>query len=128
MYTLKNENTACRFADQEAVMINTDTSAYYSLNQTGSFVLRELISSGRSVAEIADDMESHFGIDRAKLESDIRDIIGRLESDDLISKAGDKATSSEPIDGGNDVGLPRTYEKPVLERHGELEQLILSGE
>ncbi len=128
MYTLKNENTACCFVDQEAVMINTETSAYYSLNQTGSFVLRELIGSGRSVAEIASDMQNHFGMDQAGLESDIHHVIGRLETDGLISKSEDETQSPAPIDGGDDVELPSIYEKPLLERHGELEQLILSGE
>ena len=36
--------------------------------------------------------------------------------------------SGLPIEGSDAVDLPGVYEKPLIERHGELEQLILSGE
>lgn len=127
MYTLKGDQSACRFIDREAVMINAETSAYYSLNQTGSFVLRELIVSSRNPVEISRIMESHFGKNSGELEGDIQDAIALLEAEGLILKAGDNA-EAKFIEGGDDVDLPEMYEKPILERHGELEQLILSGE
>jgi len=108
-------------------MINAETSAYYSLNQTGSFVLRELVVSGRNPAEISSIMENRFGKNSGELEGDVQNTIGQLEAEGLILKADDNAEANF-IDGGDDVNLPEIYVKPVLERHGELEQLILSGE
>ena len=126
-YTLNGEQSACRFIDREAVMINAETSAYYSLNQTGSFILRELVVSARSPDEVLGRMKDHFGVASEELEGDVRQTIGRLESEGLISRS-DAGVAGVSIEGENEVGLPDIYEKPMLDRHGELEQLILSGE
>ena len=89
--------------------------------------MRELVVSGRNPAEISSIMENRFGKNSGELEGDVQNTIGQLEAEGLILKADDNAEANF-IDGGDDVNLPEIYEKPVLERHGELEQLILSGE
>ena len=38
-YGLKGNGSACRFIDGEAVLINAETSAYYSMNRTGTFII-----------------------------------------------------------------------------------------
>lgn len=126
-YTLKDDGSACRFIDGEAVLLNSETSAYYSMNLTGTFVLRELLVSGRNPSEISRTLEERFSASTEDWDGDVRQAIAQLESEGLIVLADDGNAALE-IEGGDDVNLPDVYEKPTLERHGELEQLILSGE
>ena len=126
-YTLRDNGSACRFIDGEAVLLNADTSAYYSMNLTGSFVLRELLVSGREPSEISRTLEERFGASTANWDGDVREAIAQLESEGLIVQVDDWS-AAPAIEGGDDFDLPDSYEKPALERHGELEQLILSGE
>lgn len=126
-YTLKNDGSACRFIDGEAVLLNADTSAYYGMNPMGAFVLRELLVAGREPGEIAHELQERFGDSTQDWDGDVGHVIAQLESEGLIVEVGD-GNAALTIDGGDDVGLPNVYVKPTLERHGELEQLILSGE
>ena len=126
-YTMKNNGSACRFIDGEAVLLNSDTSAYYSMNLTGAFILRELLVSGREPNEVAHALEERFASASGDLNGDVLQAIAQLESEGLIVQADD-GHAVLVIEGGDDIALPNVYEKPALERHGELEQLILSGE
>lgn len=126
-YTLKDDGSACRFIDGEAVLLNAETSAYYSMNLTGTFVLRELLVSGRKPSEISRTLEERFSASTEDWDGDVHQAIAQLESEGLIVQADDGNAALEIV-GGDDVNLPDVYEKPTLERHGELEQLILSGE
>lgn len=126
-YSLRDDGSACRFIDGEAVLLNANTSAYYSLNRTGTFVLHELLVSGREPNEISRALQERFGSASVDWEGDVRGTIAQLESEGLIVGTGE-GDVAVAIEGANEVSLPETYEKPLLERHGELEQLILSGE
>lgn len=126
-YTLKNDGSACRFIDGEAVLLNADTSAYYSMNLTGAFVLRELLVSGREPSEISSTLQARFGGASQDWDGDISRTISQLESEGLIIQAQIEG-EAPTIEGADGVELPDLYEVPALERHGELEQLILSSE
>jgi hypothetical protein len=126
-FTMKNNGSACRFVDGEAVLLNADTSAYYSMNLTGAYILRELLVSGREPNEVAQALEERFASASSDLNGDVLQAIAQLESEGLIVQADD-GDAAPVIEGGDDIALPNVYEKPALERHGELEQLILSGE
>ncbi len=108
-------------------MINADTSAYYSMNVTGTYLLQALLVSGREAGDISQTLEEQFGANVADLEGDVREAISHLESEGLIILLED-GNAATAIEGGEECALPDVYEKPVLECHGNLEQLILSGE
>ena len=97
------------------------------MNQTGAFVLRELLVSGQEPGEISRALGERFGSSTGNWDDDVRQTIAQLEAEGLIVQAEDDDAALS-IEGGDGVGLPDVYEKPALERHGELEQLILSGE
>jgi len=126
-YELNGNGSACRFIDGEAVLINAETSAYYSMNRTGAFVLYELLVSGRQQDEIAHILKDRFGAQSLDLNDDVGRAIAQLEAEGLIVARHEPFIASE-IEGADSVEMPPVYEPPTLERHGELEQLILSGE
>jgi hypothetical protein len=127
LYALNNESAACRFIDGEAVLLNAETSAYYTMNPTGTFILKELIVAGREPSDVSRLLEDRFGASAGDWDGDVRETIEQLRSEGLIVLKEDSSAASA-IEGADEVDLPANYEKPVLERHGELEQLILSGE
>ncbi len=126
-YTLRDNGSACRFFDGEAVLVNADTSAYYSMNVTGTYVLQELIVSGREAEDVSRTLEDEFGASATDLGGDVQNAIVELETEGLIAVAEDWSPNPK-IESGGEFGLPDTYEKPELYCHGNLEQLILSGE
>ncbi len=94
---------------------------------TGAFVLRELLVSGREPSEISRTLRERFGDASQDWDGDVSRAISQLEEEGLIVQAS--IESAVPaIEGEDGVGLPELYDIPALERHGELEQLILSGE
>lgn len=127
LYALNKDSTACRFIDGEAVLLNADTSAYYSLNPTGTFILRELVVSGCDPSDVARRLQDRFGASAVDWDGQVQETIAQLRSEGLIVQMDDPSLDAA-IEGAETIGLPAEYEKPVLERHGELEQLILSGE
>jgi hypothetical protein len=126
-FILKGSQSACRFIDREAVMVNAETSAYYSLNEIGSFVLCELLVSVRNPADIVSYLETRFGTSSQNIAGDVGELVAHLEAEGLIIN-GHSDLAVVSIEGADDVRTPTAYETPKLERHGELEQLILSGE
>ena len=121
-YRLKSGEAACRFMDGEAVLLNTTTSAYYSLNASGAYVLRELLASNRTLEELANQLQSSTG--GQAVQEDLQRLIRHLIEEGLL-ESGTPSPASEPYP---ELPLPTPYQTPMLERHGELEQLILSGE
>ena len=126
-YTLRDNGSACRFFDGEAVLVNADTSAYYSMNTTGTYVLQELIVSGREAEDVSRALAEQFGTSATDLAGDVRSAIVELESEGLIISADDWSANPK-IESDEEFSLPDVYEKPELYCHGNLEQLILSGE
>ena len=127
-YRINEDRTAWQPMDGEAVVLNTDTSAYYSLNHTGSRIFELLAAGPRSTAELTRDAVETFGVSPEVASAEIGRVLELLLQEDLILEAtpdGDDATVSKP-DGC--VDDPGSWEPPSLTRHGELEQLVLSGE
>jgi len=66
-----------RKAGEEAVILNLETSEYYSANETGSFIW-ELLSSGKKAGKIAEALAAEYGIAPAQAEGDIEDFLKDL--------------------------------------------------
>jgi len=127
-YRLNEGKTAWEVMDGEGVVINTDTSAYYSLNHTGTRIFELLAEGPRSPTELARDAVEKFRISPEEATAGINHLLGLLLEEDLIMETAsseDGAVESEHGAGGDDGSA---WEAPNLTRHGELEQLVLSGE
>jgi hypothetical protein len=127
-YRLNEGKTAWEVLDGEGVVINTDTSAYYSLNHTGTRVFELLAAGPRSVADLTRDAIETFSATPEEASAGISHILELLLQENLIieaTPASDDTTASEHGSGADGGGA---WQPPALTRHGELEQLVLSGE
>jgi len=127
-YRIHREKTIWQVLDDGAVLINTDTSAYYSLNPTGTEILGLFADESRRLDDVARWARDRYGIPHDVATRDIAALLDGLTQAGLIVEVGSEAAvplSRETTAGARPQG---GYETPVLTRHGELEKLILSGE
>ena len=66
-----------RKAGPEAVILNMETSEYYSANDTGTFIW-ELLSAGKPPAKIAAALAAEYGIPETQAEKDTADFLKEL--------------------------------------------------
>jgi len=78
------EKIAFRFVDGEAILINTATSYYYSLNPVGAFLWRLLTERSRSVPELAEAVAREYGQAPEAVSADIQCLLDDLKAEDLV--------------------------------------------
>ena len=118
-------NVAWRVLDGEAVMVHSETSAYYGLNASATYVWEAIQAQPLSLEDIARRMATHFALGPDVARNDVAAFLESLGREGLVSRTSSWTSAGAPhAAAGN--GAP--YEPPELARFGELEQLVLSGE
>lgn len=74
------------FDGKEALLLDTATQRYYTLNETATF-LWAAIEKGRTVAEMASSLLATFEVDEERARTSVVDALNRLESQNLIRRA-----------------------------------------
>lgn len=85
-YRVNTARATWRILDGEAVIINNETSYYYSLNTTGTFVWNLLLENDMGLDEIIRRVSLHYGQDEAAIADDVRSIIENLYNEKLIER------------------------------------------
>ena len=116
-----------RVVDGAAVIVHADTSAYYSLNATGTAIWAALCDTGATASELVESLQERYERDAAQLASELDAFLGALAREDLVElgESADPSASNGSVRLG--PGEPE-YHPPTVEHFGELEKLILSGE
>ncbi|HCC48040.1 MAG TPA: hypothetical protein DEQ38_08010 [Elusimicrobia bacterium] len=73
-----------RKTGDEAVILNLETSEYYSANEAGTFVW-ELFSAGKKKEKIAAALAEEYGIPPAQAEKDTSDFLKELAKLKIIA-------------------------------------------
>jgi len=122
-YAVRADHTAEQLIDGEAVVINFDTYHYYGLNRTATAVWSLLKQGGRTSDAIADAVAAACRAPLPQVQADVGTVVGEMLAEGLIevvAVAADAPARLDDIGGG--------YVPPLMERHGKLDQLMLSGE
>jgi hypothetical protein len=128
-YRINSPKVMNEIIDGEAVLVNLDTGAYYSIDKVGSFAWSSL-SQGLSIGQTVDAISGRYQVDPKVIETDIFDFVRQLEEEDLIvpEKESRSATPSvgsvDPASEGSS-GSELKYEKPVLHKYTDMEDLLL---
>jgi hypothetical protein len=66
--------------DGEGVIVDTQTAAYFGLNETAAFLWKVLQESGTSITqiELVDALLEEFEVERAAAEGDVRDFLAHV--------------------------------------------------
>jgi hypothetical protein len=87
-YSVNKDIARWRILDEEAVIINTNTSSYYSLNKTGTFIWNLIVEKEMSLEEIAESISFHYQKEEEDIIGDIESILNNLLDENLIKGSG----------------------------------------
>ena len=121
-YVLNRDKVTWRVVDDEAVIVHTDTSDYFSLNESGTW-LWTLLEVARTPQDLSAALSARYRRAAAETTPDVDAFVAQLTSAGLLvpgETARAAPTAPTPARG--------PYEPPQLVKFGNLETLILSGE
>jgi hypothetical protein len=119
---------AWRIVDGEAVIVHAVSSAYYGLNETGTFIWETMLRTPLASHDIADRVSARFGVTGDSIRDDVEAFIRSLEAEGLAREATGSPSAAATDSSSAPSGVVGTFVPPRLSRFGELEQLVLSGE
>lgn len=124
-YSINAQQVTWEFTDGEAVIVHFESSAYYGLNGSGTYIWCRLTDGSVEMDELAQTLAARYGKSPAEIAADLEGFLGSLKTEDLITEsAAAGSDSARPAEASVHDG----YEPPRLTKFGELEKLILSGE
>ncbi len=85
-YSVNSNVATWRVLDGEAVIINNQTSYYYSLNRTGTFVWNLLVDNEMTLDEIVENVGSRYELEGDEIRGDITAILDSLCSENLLER------------------------------------------
>jgi len=83
-YSVNKDNATWRILDGEAVIINNETSFYYSLNQTGTYIWNLLLEKELSLEEIIEKVSIYYQQKKEDIIDDIKKVLDDLAEEKLI--------------------------------------------
>jgi hypothetical protein len=127
-YQANTDATSFNIMDDEAVIIHTVTSAYFSMNQTGTYLWNLMLDRYCSSDELAQTISAVFEQDITTIKGDVNNFLEVLIDADLVLTQASNQSSETSLSTNLDTSSLDAYETPDLVKFGDLETLILSGE
>lgn len=79
-------HTAWRRVEEESIVLDLNTSVYYSLNDTASFIW-ERLGKGETLPVIAAALAEEFDVEEAEAAKDLDAVVASLRKDKLLVAA-----------------------------------------
>lgn len=127
-FQANTESTSFNIMDEEAVIINTVTSAYFSMNPTGTYLWTLLIDQYCSRDDLAQAMSLACQKEINEVQDAVNNFLNMLAEADLVLILENSDSLNDKLISRSSITLPEKYEAPDLVKFGDLETLILSGE
>ncbi len=115
--------------DNETIIVDLDSGTYYDLNHVGAAIWGLLVR-GSTAAEVSADLVSRFGAEPQVAQRDVDGLLALLLEEGLLvaldgaePPAAPVPHSGNPANGDVSPGLP--YEAPVVNRHSDMQELLL---
>lgn len=84
-YWRVSEDAIANMVGGEAVILHLGNGTYYGLDTIGSLLWEELIA-GKRPSDVCKRIANDYGVDRATVESDLRQFLAELVEHDLIER------------------------------------------
>lgn len=78
-----NEDISLTEVDNEMVLLNLATGAYYGLNHVGTRFVKAL-QDGQSVQHSVKQISHHYKLDYQRVDDDIRELVAQLIQQNLL--------------------------------------------
>ncbi|GAB4432333.1 MAG: hypothetical protein Kow0031_13740 [Anaerolineae bacterium] len=79
----RSPNAAHQTVGEEAILINLNTGAYYTLNDTGT-MFWELIDGRRTISDCAAEIAREYGVETAMVAEDLLELAGEFHAEGLV--------------------------------------------
>lgn len=112
--------------DGEVVIANLDNGNYYSLENVAANIWR-LLEGNPTEDEVVEEMANRYGVGREDVEGSVRNFIGELQKEELISasKAGKAGDTKEDCGGVEASEEKPDFEPPLLNKYTDMQDLLL---
>ncbi len=132
-YTIDRANVVSDVIEGEAVIINLNTGAYYSLNDTGSALWSLLLRGSVSVPSVTADMAGRYSGEGETIREAVEATLARLLSEGLVLKTAGDLEAVNPRDTGSQATSPGAahppasppFVAPALEVHTDMQDFLL---
>ncbi len=107
--------------DDEAIIINSLTGAYYSLDPVGSMLWANLVHGARSAESLERLVIDGFDVDEAVARAEVNALVRNLLDEGLLEESDDmplEVTGAAPA-------TRRAYTTPALAKYTDMEELLL---
>ena len=126
-FAIDQDNCAFRIVDGEAVLIHSETTFYYGLNEVGTKVWQMLLDSDVTVDEVAWKLHGDSGEPPAELVAATAAFLGELANEQFLTKGGGvTAGHSDPTTPLTAPDAPDWM--PQINKYDSLDELIITGE
>ena len=119
-YRINEPAVISEVIEGEAIILNFESGTYYSLNESARSIWEDL-AAGVTTTSLVERLGSRYGPGVTPCAIDIRDFVAKLEREQLIVAAPERAAvempPSTPAEGD--------YESPQLEKFTDLQELLL---
>lgn len=117
------DSVAAEVVDGEAIILNLETGAYYSLDQAGARIW-QLLEHGLDTPAIAARVAEEYDAPAEAVASDVDALVADLLAEQLVIV--DPAPVSEPSSMPSDTrtGAPRAYAPPALKKYTEMADML----
>ena len=111
--------------DGEAIIVNLDNGAYYSLRDSGCAIWN-LLLQGRTMPDVVDAMTAQYHGAAPAIEAAIADLVAELQAEQLIVPDDPaRAPSPLPTPTEHQNGNRPHFQQPVLEKFTDMADLLL---
>jgi hypothetical protein len=123
-----HDGVAAEVVDGEAIILNLETGAYYSLDGPGARVW-QLVELGRTAGEITRTIAEEYGMPPAEVERDVAALITGLADERLVTTgvvSPSPAQAATPAVSASDPAAdePRVYRRPELRKYTEMADML----
>lgn len=88
-YSVNRDVSQWRVVDDEAVIVNVESSYYYGLNRTGTFIWGLLADEALTEDEITGRVSVAFNKPVSEVSEDVRRMLAELTSENLLKEHRD---------------------------------------
>jgi len=120
-FRVNSPNVIHETIEGEVILIDLKTGTYYSLREAGAAIW-EAIDRGAGLDAIEDALERRYEGSSDEIREAARRLVDELEREGLVR--AEEADGSRPVfEPGH--GVRRPFEAPSLEKHTDMQDLIL---
>jgi hypothetical protein len=105
--------------DNEVIIINLNSGAYYSSLGTGGAIWQALVAN-HTLDETLDLLAAHYDRPRQEIEAGVTQFVAQLLDEALLLESAEPATGN-----GLELGQPAVFETPVLSKYTDMQELLL---